>query len=250
MDRQSLETRADRLCQPPPEPPRSPSPGDSKGRSSPGKELTEPRGRAVYRQSPLQLPGGTHGRTLTGSARGARPRAAGPGQPAARRARQPRHGPAHSGKRNPLPVRAGPRPGGREPLPPRIRCRPGRARLTPRTDTSPPSRRPQQPPPPPGATEARHKWASVPQFLSSTTEERSRQGRCPPRPAPEPRPQRHPRANRSQTEPGTCSPPPPRLAGRHGASTGPPPPAPRPRCRCSTGQPGWRGHSQGPVAPR
>ncbi|KAL2294935.1 hypothetical protein Nmel_018078, partial [Mimus melanotis] len=62
------------------------------------------------------------------------PGAAGPGQPAARRARQLRHDPAHSGKRNLLPAWAGAadaRAGAASPTPRRgcIRCRPGRARL-------------------------------------------------------------------------------------------------------------------------
>lgn len=88
---------------------------------------------------------------------------------------------------------------------------------------------PQQPPPPPGSQHGRGTSGPalpVPQFpllysdhlRLARKEGRSGQGRSPPRSsrspavaallprtAPEPRPLRHPRANRSETDPGTCS---------------------------------------------
>lgn len=161
------------------------------------------------------------------------PGAAGPGQPGARRGRQLRHDPGHSGKRNLLPVWAGAaddRAGAASPTPRRgcIRSRPGSRygrthRRRHATSAATASTGSQQ----------RHGTSGpalpVPQFpllysdrrRLAPTEERSRQGHSPPRSsrspavtallprtAPEPRPLRHPRANRSHTDPGTCSSPP------------------------------------------
>lgn len=251
-----------------------------------GRELTAAPRPCRVRANPVSAAGGpvqrTHARTLTGTDPGAGPRgcgartaggAQGPATTPRSRAFWKEEPAASVGRGR---GRSG---GSRFPhASPRLHPLPARPRSAHAMDGHvATATAPQQPPPPPGSQHGRGTSGPalpVPQFpliysdhlRLARKEGRSGQGRSPPRSsrspavaallprtAPEPRPLRHPRANRSETDPGTCSSLPlwlclattPRVTRcqhqvwscllEHRG----PWPAPEPRCHFSAGKPEW-----------